>query len=255
MARVTPGHSCGARRRGALLALVALLLALALLPATGVAATGQAEGRVPPPKRVALQVGHLRIDELPDDQARLRGQSGGSGGGFREVDVNLAVAERTAALLMARGIAVDILPAAVPRGYVADVFVAIHCDANVDIGANGFKLARYRSSALPSHDDTLIAALRARYAAATGLPWDENITRGMSGYYAYNQRRYQSVISPSTPAAIIELGFLTNPGDRALLIGGQDLIAAAVAEGILDYLEIAPSLGARQFAGTGLPFP
>jgi hypothetical protein len=255
MARMTPGHSCSARWRRALLALVTLLFALTLLPATGVSASGQAEGWVPPPKRVALQVGHLRIDELPDDQARLRGQTGGGGGGFREVDVNLAVAEHTAALLMARGIAVDILPAAVPRGYVADVFVAIHCDANVDIGANGFKLARYRASALPTHDDTLIAALRARYAAATGLPWDENITRGMSGYYAYNQRLYRSVISPRTPAAIIELGFLTNPRDRALLVGGQDLIAASIAEGILDYLEIAPSLGARQFAGIGWPYP
>ena len=91
MARMTPGHSCDARWRGALLALVALLLALALLPATGVSATGQVEGWMPPPKRVALQVGHLRIDELPDDQARLRGQTGGSGGGIREVDVNLAV--------------------------------------------------------------------------------------------------------------------------------------------------------------------
>lgn len=252
MARLTSG---GARRRGLLLALVALLIALALLPAPGVAATVQAEGWIPPPKRVGLQVGHLNINELPEDQARLRTQTGGSGGGFREVDINLAVAERTAALLSARGIAVDILPAAVPRGYTADLFLAIHCDAVTDYGANGFKLARYRASALPTHDDALIAALRARYAAATGLPWDDNITRGMSGYYAYNQRLYRSVISPRTPAAIIELGFLTNPYDRAILIGNQDLIAAALADGILDYLEIAPSLGARQFAGTGWPFP
>jgi N-acetylmuramoyl-L-alanine amidase len=63
------------------------------------------------------------------------------------------------------------------------------------------------------------------------------------------------VISPGTPAAIIELGFLTNARDRALLVGGQDLIAAALADGILDFLAIAPSLGARQFAGTGWPEP
>ena len=255
MGRLTPGRSGGARRHRALLALVALLLAVALLPSRGMAATEPAEGWVPPPKRVALQVGHLRIDELPEDQARLRTQTGGSGGGYREVDINQAVAERAAAILTARGIAVDILPAAVPTGYLADVFVAIHCDAVTDSGANGFKLARYRASALPRNDDALIEAIRVRYAAATSLPWDDNITRGMSGYYAYNQRLYRSVISPRTPAAIIELGFLTNAHDRALLVGSQDLIAAALAQGILDYLELAPSLGTRQFAGTGWPMP
>jgi N-acetylmuramoyl-L-alanine amidase len=210
---------------------------------------------VPPPKRVGLQVGHLRIDELPEEQARLRGQTGGSGGGFREVDINLAVVERTAAILQARGVAVDILPATVPPGYVADAFLAVHCDASPDLGANGYKLARYRDSPLPRHDDALIAALQARYGEATGLRWDANITRAMSGYYAYNHRRYGSIISPQTPSAIIELGFLTTPGDRALLVGGQELIAATLAQGILDYLALAPALGARQFAGTGSLMP
>ncbi len=246
-------------RRAALRVGAALLLAVAVMPTRATAAplgaVRQAAAWLPPPSRVGLQVGHLRIDELPDDQARLRSQTGGGGGGFREVDINLAVVERTAALLEARGVLVDILPAAVPRGYVADAFVTVHCDANADTGAHGFKLARYRASALPAHDDALIEAVRTRYAEATGLPWDDNITRAMSGYYAYNQRLYQSVISPRTPAAIIELGYLTNPGDRALIVGGIDLIAAALAQGILDFLTLAPTLGVRQFAGTGWPIP
>ena len=141
-----------------------------------------------------------------------------------------------------------------PRG-LADAFVTVHCDANADTGAHGFKLARYRASALPAHDDALIEALRSRYAEATGLPWDDNITRAMSGYYAYNQRLYQSVISTRTPAAIIELGYLTNATDRALLVGGEERIAAALSQGILDFLAFVPSLGARQFAGTGWLIP
>lgn len=244
------GCTGGWRGRAALL-LCALLAFAAALPAQATAA----DGWVPPQQRVALQVGHWRIDELPEDQARLRGQTGGSGGGFREVDINLAVAERAAAILERHGVAVDILPATVPRGYAADAFIAIHCDASSDLTISGFKLARYRDSARPTHDDALIAALRARYDEATGLRWDDNITRAMSGYYAYNQRRYQTVISPRTPSAIFELGFLTNPGDRALLVGDQDRVATALAYGVLDYLALAPSLGVRQFAGTGTLAP
>lgn len=255
MARRGPGWRGMALRLAATIFVAALLAVVPARPVGVARAAGQAEGWVPPPRRVALQVGHLRIDELPEDQARLRGQTGGSGGGFREVDVNLAVVGRVAALLGARGVAVEILPAAVPRGYVADAFIAIHCDASPDLGVNGFKLARYRASARPAHDDALVETLRARYGTATGLRWDDNITRAMSGYYAYNHRLYRSVIAPSTPAAIIELGFLTNPGDRALLVGGQEVIAAALAEGILDYLALAPALGGRQFAGGGAPVP
>lgn len=189
-----------------------------------------------PALRVGLQVGHWQIADLPEDQARLRDQTGGGGGGYREVDVNLAVGQATAALLTAQGVAVDLLPAAVPRGYRADTFVAIHCDASADGGAHGYKLARYRDSLIGDRDDLLIVALSAGYGAALGLPLDDAVTRAMTGYYAYNRRRYESTIDPRTPAAIVELGFLTNAADRAILIGQQPRIAAALAGGVLRFL-------------------
>lgn len=188
----------------------------------------------PPDARVGIQVGHWQIEALPDDQERLRGQTGGSGGGVREVDVNLAVGSRVADLLTALGVAVDLLPATVPKGYLADAFVAIHCDAGTS--ASGFKLARYRDSLIPTRDDALIAAISDLYGPATGLRIDGTITRAMTGYYAYNARRYQTTISRKTPATILELGFLTHPGDRAILVGQQDLLAATVALGILRFL-------------------
>jgi len=223
----------------------ALALALALTCWLAQAAGADARDREPPvaapaAPRVGLQVGHWRIDELPDDEARLRGQTGGSGGGYREVDVNLAVVERTAAVLTARGVTVDILPATVPLGYRADVFLAIHCDASGEPGVRGYKLARYRNSLIPERDDALIGALSASYAAATRLPLDANVTRNMTGYYAYNATRFVTVIDRLTPSALIELGFLTNPGDRAVLVQQQDLVAAALADGIMRYLA-APS--------------
>lgn len=216
--------------------LVLLIGLLALAPG----AVGAGEPARVAAWRVGLQVGHLRIEELPEDQARLRGQVGGGGGGHREVEINGAIVLRAAALLAARGVTVDILPAAVPPGYRADAFVAIHCDANGNAGLRGHKLARYRESLIPERDDALIAALGDTYAAATGLPRDPGVSWNMTGYYAYNARRYTSVIDRQTPSAIFELGFLTHPLDRAALVGRQDLIAAALADGIMRFLAPAP---------------
>ena len=219
----------------------ALALALALTCWLAQAAGADARDREPPvaapaAPRVGLQVGHWRIDELPDDEARLRGQTGGSGGGYREVDVNLAVVERTAAVLTARGVTVDILPATVPPGYRADAFVALHCDVNGDPSMRGYKLARFSESAIPTFDDALVATVGGRFAADTGQPRDANVTRAMTGYYAFNSRDFAHAIDPQTPGAIVELGFLSNPLDLNLLLYQPDLVATAVADGILRYL-------------------
>jgi N-acetylmuramoyl-L-alanine amidase len=222
--------------------LLALGVALALAPLGGpVAPASRAapanDWPLPPADaRVGIQVGHWQIEALPDDQERLRGQTGGSGGGVREVDVNLAVGRRVADLLTATGVAVDLLPATVPKGYLADAFISIHCDASTSAAATGYKLARYRDSLIPTRDDALIAALSEFYGPASGLPTDGTITRAMTGYYAYNARRYQTTISRKTPATIMELGFLTHPGDRAVLVGQQEFLAAAIALGIVRFL-------------------
>src|SRR5439155_12820374 len=82
--------------------------------------------------RVGIQAGHWRSEELPDELASLREQGGARVGGASEVEITLAIAQRVAALLSARGVTVDILPATVPPGYRADAFVALHCDVNGD---------------------------------------------------------------------------------------------------------------------------
>ncbi|CAA9553988.1 MAG: hypothetical protein AVDCRST_MAG88-963, partial [uncultured Thermomicrobiales bacterium] len=221
---------------------LALLVALGLVwhtPPTG-AASNEEDVPAQAAPRVGLQVGHLFIDQLPEDQARLRGQTGASAGGYREVDINLAVVQRTAAILEANGVTVDVLPATVPRGYLADAFVAVHCDAPLDgsSGPRGYKLARYRDSLIPERDDALIEAISSRYGLATRLPLDPNVSRAMTGYYAYNARRYETIISQQTPSTIIELGYLTNPIDRALLVGSQEVISRALADGILTFLNL-----------------
>jgi hypothetical protein len=94
------------------------------------------------PPVVALQVGHWKNSELPDEFERLREAGGGtSGGGKAEWEVGLAIAEQAAELLRAKGIAVEILPATVPPGFWADALISIHADGNVDPAVSGYKVA------------------------------------------------------------------------------------------------------------------
>lgn len=205
------------------------------------------------PPRIGLQVGHWRSHELPDELSRLRGATGGSGGGVREVDVNLAVTERLAVRLRERGYTVDVLPATVPPAYRADVFLAIHADASTSGTPNGFKLARSRWTRLPTTDDHLVQALTVEYGASTGLAWSDAITRNMTGYYAFNNRRRMHAIDPATPAAILEMGYLTHAGDRTFLLEQMDRVVAGIEQGVVRFLNERPAPGEReQPAATGL---
>ena len=194
---------------------------------------------IPPPPisaRVGIQVGHWQAADLPAELAGLRAEMGASANGYREVDLNLQIARQVAALLAARGITVDLLPATIPPGYRADAFVAIHCDYNNNPAMSGFKLARYGDSADPARDDALLRAIAGTYGATTGQPTDPHVTRAMVYYYAFNSDLLAHAIAPQTPGVIIELGFLTNAGDLALLAGAQPTVAAGLARGIIGYL-------------------
>ena len=123
---------------------------------------------VPGPRRVAIQAGHWKTDEAPDEFPNLRFQFGTSVAGIDEVNVNLDIADRVAVILRAKGLLVDVLPATIPPSYVADAFVALHADDDGGFGtATGFKIAHgfYRG---PS-EDGLVDALTTEYAAATGF--------------------------------------------------------------------------------------
>lgn len=188
------------------------------------------------PVRVGLQVGHFQNDRLPEELARFRDQTGASAGGVTEAQANLAVAEAVKARLEPRGVAVDILPATVPERYSADLFLSIHADGSTDTRVSGYKIAPFgwdrTGDAAP-----LAKMIEEAYGPATGLPLDPKITRDMRGYYSFNSWRYRHAVSFDTPAAIIETGFLTNPGDRALITQKADLPAQAITDGIIRYLK------------------
>lgn len=196
-----------------------------------------AQAAAPIQARVGLQVGHWEREKLPDELAPLRTEGGASAAGYQEVDINYAVAQQVATLLRARGIIVDILPATIPPGYQADAFIALHCDANNDPGIAGFKLARFGDSAIPARDDALLNAIVATYGPATGQRLDSLISRAMIYYYAFNSRDFAHAIGTQTPGVIVELGFLTSPADRALLVGQQPTLAKGLADGIIRFLQ------------------
>ncbi len=193
----------------------------------------------PGTKRVGLQAGHWKIDEVPPELERLQG--GASGGGKQEWEVNLEIGRRAAAQLAAAGYAVDVLTAAVPIRYQAQAFVSIHADGDPAGVLSGYKIARPGFSSVPEADDQLVAALYAAYGPATALERDdEHISRRMTYYYAFNSRRYCSAVAPGVPQAIIETGFLTSAADRQVLIGNPDAPARGIAAGVTAFLESLP---------------
>jgi hypothetical protein len=192
------------------------------------------------PRRVGIQVGHWMTDNVPPELQRLETQTGARWDGINEVDINLDIAQRVAALLQSKGLAVDVLPTSIPAGYVADAVVALHADSD-GVGDNsGFKMAH--STRRSPYEDQLLNDVKDEYAAATGLDWDgSRITKAMTQYYLFAWNRYRSSTSPFTPSVILEMGYLSNDGDRGLMIDQADVVATGIANGILRFLGEVPS--------------
>ena len=146
-----------------------------------------------------------------------------------EASVNSRVAEAAATRLRRAGASVTILNEFDPRldNLKADVLVSLHADSCID--ASGFKAAVYTYSEIPGTDAELLACIERDYPVATGLPHHPNtVTHNMTEYHAFR------AIAPTTPAAILELGFLG--GDKAILEGDPGRVAAGVADSILCFL-------------------
>jgi len=153
--------------------------------------------------------------------------------GTNELDVNLAIASLVRQKLEARGYNIDLLQEFDPRleGYQAALLLSIHndtCDV-IDDQATGFKLASSTYSRDKNLTDRLSACLYERYGRATGLQYRSgNVTLNMTDYHAFR------AIAPSTPAAIIETGFLNL--DRSLLVDHPDIVADGVVAGVLCFV-------------------
>ena len=165
----------------------------------------------------------------------IAGHSGNDSGavcgdGRKEVDTVRRIAEKVARRLERSGASVDILAEYDERlnGYAADALVSIHADSCID--RSGFKVARSVSSTKSELDDYLVGCLGARYAEATAIAFDAStITEDMTEYHAFKR------VAASTPAAIIETGFMG--GDWKVIGKQPDLAARGVADGVVCFLE------------------
>jgi hypothetical protein len=215
-----------------------LLLPLALLVLLApMAAPTHAQN----PPLIAIQAGHWKSAEHPDEFFWLRTSTGATAGGVREVDLNIDIAHRIAEYLRSWGNEAYVLPATVPPGYKADAFVSIHSDGHSNTSARGYKVATYYRDWIAS--DTLVREIVDEYGKQTGLPQDWRITANMRGYYAFNSGLFEHTISEDTPGAIVEMGFLSNSVDRNFMITNRDLVARAVALGIARFLGARPAEG------------
>jgi N-acetylmuramoyl-L-alanine amidase len=151
--------------------------------------------------------------------------------GLQEVDVNWDIAQRVVEMLTAQGWQVVLLEEFDARlnGYRADALLSIHADSCNVPDRSGFKVARAESSYIPEPEDRLVDCLSRYYAERTGLVFDPfTITYDMKRYHAYYE------IDPSTPAAIIEVGFMLE--DRDLLTQRPDIVARGIADGLICFV-------------------
>ncbi len=187
------------------------------------------------PPRIGLQVGHLDAAAMPAELSKLRTSTGATAGGLEEVDVNHAVVRALASRLRRDGFKVDVFDATVPPRYRADLVLAVHADASPDPSREGYKSAHFLP--LRNRRDPLLK-LDIDRAMLTGTPLgddDRNVSLDMLKYYAFNARRFRHALAPGTPALIVELGYLTNPRDRAYLERPQRA-AQVLADGVVSYL-------------------
>lgn len=188
------------------------------------------------PIKVALQVGHLHNDYLPNELEKLRKNDGATGGGKAEWEVNLEIAEHTKRKLESAGFIVDILPATVPPNYWADIFIAIHADGNENRGVTGFKAAGAERD-ITGKANTLARTIENEYTKLTGMYLDrENISVNMRYYYAFSWWRFEHAVHPLTTSVIVETGYLTNPNDRKLIVNQPEKSAEGITRGVLKFL-------------------
>jgi len=181
----------------------------------------------PPPPSAPKRRGRIVID--PGHGGRDPGTS--SRTGEREKYVNLAVAREVARRLKGRGFDVRLTRgddrfmelndrAAFSNKFRAARFVSIHSDHCPNPAIRGYSVYVSRSASAGS---LATAASISRAMRRTGMP-----ERGL------RRSNFRVLVRTRCPAVLVELGFMSNSADLAMLLdrGSQQRLAEAIAQGI-----------------------
>lgn len=105
----------------------------------------------------------------------------------------------------------------------ADLFLSLHTNASVNTSANGSECLIYSTSSTVAYEVSV--DILSEMTLITGLRNRGIVER--PGLYVL--RRTQM------PAVVIEMGFITNPSDRDLMVNSPNLFASGIYRGVLKY--------------------
>jgi N-acetylmuramoyl-L-alanine amidase len=150
-----------------------------------------------------------------------------------EREINFNVATRVVTRLRELGYSVDLLDEFDPRlqNYQAEALVSIHANTCQDFGerVSGYLIAKAEARPEGGIDTLLAECVAQYYGFRTQLDRHFGVTEDMTDYHSFRE------VHPTTPAAIIELGFML--ADQELLLEQSDLMAQGIVEGIRCFLE------------------
>lgn len=161
---------------------------------------------------------------------------GALGNGLREKDLTLAIGKKVDAILKKHGLVIvnsrttDTTVSLTTRSTKANkenvkIFISIHINAFKDPKANGVETFSYPGS---KEGAKLAKAIQDELVKAKLFKTNRGVKTA----------NFHVLRETKAPAALTELGFITNVDDAQVLRTKQDDIAKAVATGVLNYLGI-----------------